>query len=212
MQYSHTAEYGGITIGVLEDQHGRLWFFAQEIAHAYGAKDSYQVTRYVRDKYKATIDIRTITPIFGRVNEINYPLFERVVNENQTMFDRSIKHKPYRSLINEYGLYEFMMRGNTAKAEQFREWVVEELLPAVRRGETISTEGTPMQGVQDMTGNAALVGRIEILEGVVGELTAELKSLREDRDYWRTVAQGLSKTEIHVYGDPIVADLIGNAG
>ena len=210
LQYSHTAEYGGITVGVLEDQHGHLWFFAQEIAQAYGARDAYNVTKYVRDKYKAKIDIRSINP-----------LFDRVINENQTMFDRSAGN-PNRSLISEYGLYEFMMRGNTARAEQFREWVVEELLPAIRRGEAISTDGTPMQDVQDMTGMAALVGRIEILErvnreqerinreqeGVIGTLVAEFKSIREDRDYWRTVAEGLSKTEVHIYGDPVMSDLI----
>ena len=87
----------------------------------------------------------------------------------------------------------------------------EELLPAIRRGEAISTDGTPMQDVQDMTGVAALVGRIEILEGTLGELLAELKSVYEDRDYWRTVAEGLSKTEVHIYGDPLMSDLINLA-
>jgi hypothetical protein len=68
-----------------------------------------------------------------------------------------------------------------------------------------------MQDVQDMTGVAALVGRIEILEGTLGELLAELKSVYEDRDYWRTVAEGLSKTEVHIYGDPLMSDLINLA-
>jgi len=197
MQYTHTAEYGGITVGVLEDQYGNSWFFAHEIAQAYGARHSHDVAKYVRDKYKVKIDIRSITPAFDRGND-----------EYDTIKDHSVNRNPHRLLISEYGLYEFMMRGNTQRAEQFREWVVEELLPAVRRGEAISTEGTPMADVQDMTGMAALVGRIEILEGVVGDLTAELKAVREDRDYWRTVAEGLSKTEYHIYGDPLVADII----
>ena len=189
MKFTHTADRGGITVGVLEDQHGHLWFFAHEIAQAYGSHNTNDVTRYVRDKYKSKINLRTMDTPFERVHS-------------------GRRDNGIRSIISEYGLYEFIMRGNTAKAEQFREWVVEELLPAIRRGEAISTDGTPMQDVQDMTGVAALVGRIEILEGTLGELLAELKSVYEDRDYWRTVAEGLSKTEVHIYGDPLMSDLI----
>lgn len=186
MDYAYSAEYGGITVGVLVDQDDDPWFFAHEVAQAYGARDSYAVTQYIKDQHKATLDVRTI------------PTFDW----------ESQGGTPKRVIISLKGLFTFMMRGNTPRAVEFQDWVIEELLPAIYNGDDVSLEGTPMESLQEETSLAGLVARIEILVNEVGELRAELQELREDRDYWRTVAMGMTSTEYHIYGDPIMADLI----
>lgn len=194
MKHTSTATYGDVTLGVLVDQHGEPWFFAHEIAKAYGSRHTNDVTKYVKDRFKAKVDIRDISTTFSDGSRIT------------TGMSRG---NPIRSVISLKGLFTFMMRANTKRAYKFQDWVTDELLPSIYKGEQVTLAGTPMQDVMDATGAAALVGRIEILESTVGELVAQLKSVSEDRDYWRTIAQGMARTEINVYGDSTLSDLTG---
>lgn len=207
MKHTRTATYGDVTVGVLVDQHGEPWFFAHEIAKAYGSRHTNDVTKYVKDRHKAKVDIRDISTTFidGNPNDITKGNVDR---PNTTIKGNGIGN-PIRSVISLKGLFAFMMRASTQRAVQFQDWVTDELLPSIYKGEQVTLAGTPMQDVMDATGAAALVGRIEILESTVGELVAQLKSVSEDRDYWRTIAQGMARTEINVYGDSTLSDLTG---
>lgn len=196
MKHARTATYGDVTVGVLVDQHGEPWFFAHEIAKAYGSRHTNDVTKYVKDRHKAKVDIRDISTTFSDGGPNNMIKGHGIGN-------------PIRSVISLKGLFAFMMRTNTQRAVQFQDWVTDELLPSIYKGEQVTLAGTPMQDVMDATGAAALVGRIEILESTVGELVAQLKSVSEDRDYWRAIAQGMARTEINVYGDSTLSDLTG---
>lgn len=83
---------------------GNPYFVGKDVATALGYKDPKNALKtHVRDKHKRR---GQITTPFGK----------------QTM-----------TLISEAGLYSLIMRSNLPKAEDFQDWVVEEVLPAIRK-------------------------------------------------------------------------------
>lgn len=91
------------TIRTLTDENGEIWFVARDVAIALG--------------YKNTRD--AISKHCKRVNSV--------------AFRDGNRGNPFVTIIPESDFYRLTMRSKLPSAEQFEEWVCEEVLPAIRK-------------------------------------------------------------------------------
>lgn len=83
---------------------GKPWFVAADVCYILGYSNSRDaVAKHVRDHQKGTSRIAT-------------PSGDQVF-----------------TIINEFGLYRLMMRARTVLADEFQDWVTDEVLPAIRK-------------------------------------------------------------------------------
>lgn len=102
--------------------------------------------------------------------------------------------------INESNVYRLVMRSKLPDAEKFQDWVVEEVLPSIRRDGgyiAASPEETPEQ----IMARALIIAqktieshkqKVQMLEGEVGTLQAERKILVPRAEYTNEVLQSTS--------------------
>ena len=201
MKYTHAAEYGGIALGVLEDQNGALWFFAHEITQPPGTPGSRKTIDKIPDKYTAQLEIGDIEKKFD-VSLTNLTLnsdtveFDDVDAANQATFAQITADNPYTTIVSENGIYDVVNDADESVGHEFRQWVREKLSPAVRRGQIITTEHTPIGAVQDISGLAALVGNVDV-DATTDPPHVTLVAAREDFFYWCTVAEGTRDNTRH---------------
>jgi anti-repressor protein len=97
------------------------YFVGKDIAEALGYKDTRQAIRnHVREKHKTSVEI-----LGG--GDLTPPLDKQTV------------------LIKEAGLYQLIMRSNLESAEEFQDWVIEEVLPSIRKTGSYSKKLTPLE-------------------------------------------------------------------
>ena len=85
-------------------QDGQIWFVGKDVATALGYSNSRKaLADHVKDNHKNTVTIR-----------------DGIGNPNKT-------------IIDEAGVYSLVMRSKLPQAEAFQEWVVGEVLPAIRQ-------------------------------------------------------------------------------
>lgn len=90
------------------------------------------------------------------------------------------------NLVSESGLYNLIFRSNKPEARAFRRWVTHEVLPALRRGETVSAPRTKTDALLAALGEVKNAdARQEIVVSLVG---AELGSEAEEK--LRTAIEG----------------------
>ena len=91
---------------------GQVWFVGRDVAKALGyKKPENALTMHVDDEDK-----------------------------NTTLIEGSNRGNPTRTLINESGLFSLILRSNMPTAREFKRWVTQEVLPAIRKtGEYRST-------------------------------------------------------------------------
>lgn len=82
---------------------GAPWFVARDLAKALDYRSASQFVRGVKAKYKQLLPVAT-------------------AGGEQMM-----------TAVNEAGLYLAALRAKTDRAEPFQEWVVDEMIPAIRR-------------------------------------------------------------------------------
>jgi prophage antirepressor-like protein len=104
--------YDGVTLNIvkiLDD----IWFRAKDITAALGYKNTeHAVKRHVKDKYKRTLENLTPPETGGEVD------------------------RPYRkdtTYMNEYGVLQLVMKSKLPSAETFQDWIIEEVIPSIRR-------------------------------------------------------------------------------
>lgn len=84
---------------------GEPWFVAKDVCDALGYGNNRDaLSKHVRHKWKNTVAIRD-----------------------------GILGNPYRTIISEPGLYSLILKANTPNAEQFQDWVCEDVLPSIRK-------------------------------------------------------------------------------
>lgn len=99
---------------------GKLWIIARDIFNYIGLKNPYFAIKKLRDCDKTKIAAR----------------------------DLNINRPWHLTLISEQGMYAVLMRSRKPKAQAFREWVADEVLPALRK-ECLTTITEPVQEVED---------------------------------------------------------------
>ena len=97
----------GVTLRVLMGSDGEPWFVARDVAKALGYEDpSRAVVEHCKKSVKTTI---LVNNQYGKKTPLN------------------------QSIIPESDLYRLVMRSNLPDAVRFQDWVVEEVLPAIRK-------------------------------------------------------------------------------
>ncbi len=110
----------GLTLG------GKPYFVGNDAANALGYKDTVNALKtHVPKKFKCVINAKTLQQMASESKGGDSPVFE---------FDspRGL------TFINEAGLYKLILRSNLPAAEEFSDWVCEEVLPAIRETGTYS--------------------------------------------------------------------------
>lgn len=110
----------GLTLG------GKPYFVGNDAATALGYKDTVNALKtHVPKKFKCVINAKTLQQMASESKGGDSPVFE---------FDspRGL------TFINEAGLYKLILRSNLPAAEEFSDWVCEEVLPAIRETGTYS--------------------------------------------------------------------------
>ena len=115
MQIFNNEKYGAVRTVV--DKTGKIWFFGEDIVEDLGYNletNSYTtfIKRFVKDKYKLKVDSKTQ---LQNVIKLNY------------------KELGQRGgyLINEYGVIQLVMNSPLPQAEEFQDWIIEEVIPSV---------------------------------------------------------------------------------
>ena len=97
-----------------------VWFFGRDVVECLGYEVStksytHYVKQYVRDKYQLKMN-NTDLVLFG------------MNNDETSLFKIGRKGEV---LINQYGIIQLVMGSSLPQAEQFQDWIIEEVIPSV---------------------------------------------------------------------------------
>lgn len=97
-------QFHTMTVSTITDDNGNPWFVAADVCEALGLSNvSQSLTRL-------------------KSNQISDIILNDVTGREQS-----------RKIINEAGLYKLAMRGRKKIAEEFQDWISEEVIPAIRK-------------------------------------------------------------------------------
>lgn len=103
--------YNNYEIRVIIDKHGDPWFNAQDVAISLGYKNpKHAIQQSVDIKYRVSL------------SHISYDI---------TKYKQNARHNA--TYLSEAGLYYLMMFSKLKSARKFRDWVLEEVLPSIRK-------------------------------------------------------------------------------
>lgn len=77
-------------------------------------------------------------------------------------------------IINEYGLYHFLVRSEKEKAKPFRRWVTHEVLPSIR------SNGGYISGQEHMSDIEVLANAVLVAQNVIKQKEAKIEALQEE--------------------------------
>ena len=101
-----------------------VWFKAKDVATVLGyVQSDHAIKRHVRAKYKITLTNLYTRPLVSAGLVVRDKCGRITKNDNQD-------HTIY---INEHGVYSLVMKSKLSGAEKFQDWVIEEVLPSIRR-------------------------------------------------------------------------------
>ncbi|CAB4008218.1 Hypothetical predicted protein [Paramuricea clavata] len=131
---------GNKKIPIVESDDGTIYFAAKELALTLGyTRPNEAVTTNTRERMRTTLG-----EIRGTVT-------------NRTPFDVRGGEQPNTVFITESGLYRLLMKSRLPVAEQFQDWISEDVLPSIRK-----------------TGKYALPGVMKAIDNVKDEELCEL--------------------------------------
>ena len=105
------------------------WFRGKQVAQLLGYKNTVDaVANHVKEKNKLSYDvlIQKIAPQENRDTK-------NMGIANHTPHFKKNDYDPQTIFINEPGLYSLIMRSKMPYAEEFQEWVTEDVLPTIRK-------------------------------------------------------------------------------
>ena len=104
------------------DEHDVIWFVGKDIATILQYNEpSVIISRYIKDKHKKILKAKDLSKTF-EVAKI-------------AISKKSNKGGAKRiTFIDESAVYKLIARSNMPKAEEFQDWVFEEVLPLIRKG------------------------------------------------------------------------------
>lgn len=100
------------------------WFIGKDVATILGYKNvSDALSKHVRDRHRKTLTYK---------------------ETRNSRLSKLWSHGSYKSkvLVNEPGLYELISHSKLPEAEEFQDWVYEEVLPSIRKHGIYATETT----------------------------------------------------------------------
>lgn len=112
------AEFGKIRVITIN---GEPLFAGKDVATALKYSDTFSALKqHVPDKFKRVINAKTLEQMASQSKTGESPVLEFDTPRGLTF-------------INEAGLYKLIFRSNLPKAEEFSDWVCEEVLPSIRK-------------------------------------------------------------------------------
>ncbi|MFJ8624297.1 Bro-N domain-containing protein [Kitasatospora sp. NPDC093550] len=103
---------------------GAPWFVTTDVCQVLGRGNAAQAVKGLDDHQHRTVDMRSVTVTKSDSHD---------VSAGRKLYSHA---NPYLRVMNEGGLYTLLMRSNKASSKPVRDWVTEELLPSIRRGDT----------------------------------------------------------------------------
>ncbi|MFJ3787811.1 Bro-N domain-containing protein [Kitasatospora sp. NPDC090091] len=103
---------------------GEPWFVTADVCRILGRGNPTDAVKVLEPHQHCTVDLRSVTLVPNK----GYP-----VSAVRKAYGRG---NPLIGVVNETGLYGLLMRSDKPSAKQFQQWVTEDLLPSVRRGDT----------------------------------------------------------------------------
>ena len=115
------------------------WFIAKEVATILGyTKTEKAVNKNVKPKNQKMLSNAECKNIFGDMIAIinednNSKTLENTEDSRVSLEGHSNFNSRGMKIINEAGLYSLVLRSRKTEAEAFQDWVVEEVLPSIRK-------------------------------------------------------------------------------
>ncbi|WP_051740550.1 Bro-N domain-containing protein [Kitasatospora sp. MBT66] len=103
---------------------GEPWFVTADVCRILGRGNPTDAVKVLERHQHRTVDLRAVTLV---------PTEGRSVSADQKAYRRG---NPILGVVSEAGLYGLLMRSDKESARPFRDWITDELLPSVRRGDT----------------------------------------------------------------------------
>ncbi|MFD9686705.1 Bro-N domain-containing protein [Kitasatospora sp. NPDC059088] len=103
---------------------GEPWFVTADVCRVLGRGNAAQAVKGLENRQHRTVDMRSVT--ITKSDSCD-------VSAGQKLYSHA---NPFLRVVSEAGLYSLLMRSNKTTSKPFRDWVTEELLPSVRRGDT----------------------------------------------------------------------------
>lgn len=103
---------------------GAPWFVTADVCRVLGRGNPTDTVKVLEFHQHRVVDLRSVTLVRNKGYD---------VPPGQKAYRRG---NPLLGVVSEAGLYGLLMRSDKNAARPFREWVTEELLPSVRRGDT----------------------------------------------------------------------------
>lgn len=162
MKFENGPVVGSVLMTIID---GKEWFLAKTTANMLGYSSARKaIHTHVNGKYKQNVYVHEMTICVGSYHSGN---IQEVVKVNNNV-----------SLINEAGLYQLIFASKLPKAEEFREWVFEDVLPNLRKnGAYIVTLAEDDERSLLTKANSALQLALEKAQDKVQILTGDISSL-----------------------------------
>ncbi len=110
-------EFGELTT-IMNEKSGKVMFIAKEVGTMWGHTNMKQVVSRILNKSEYLI-----------IKKSEYPKFFEPLVSNGVLPTKAQRIQ----LVTESGLYKLALSSNLEKAKPFRDWVTEEVLPAIRK-------------------------------------------------------------------------------
>lgn len=150
---------------------GDVLFVARDVAVALGYADTSQA---IRDNCKRAKSLKDMDPSAG------------LVHANQ-----ALTLDPKTKLIPESDVYRLVMRSKLPSAERFQDWVVEEVLPTLRKTGKYSAEPEykiPQTYLEALEAHLEALKRVEVLEHQIEEQETVIETLEPKAQFHDEVA------------------------
>lgn len=104
---------------------GDPWFVTADVCAILDRGSASRASRGLDPEDTKTVDMRSVCLTKSQAYD---------VSAGRKLHSRG---NPFLSVVSEAGLYTLLMRSNKRSAKSFQAWVTQELLPSVRRGDTV---------------------------------------------------------------------------
>lgn len=149
---NHLIKFKENTINFILDKQGNPWFFVRDILKILEYKD-------IKDVIKNNIKKENKTKII------------KINKEYKTIFGSEMH--PHTICVNEFGLYDLILKSKMKKAERFRKLVITKILPSIRQFGYYEVGNKEKQELKEF--NQKLNDKVKILNKKINTLENNMK-------------------------------------
>lgn len=151
-------DFNGKELNVFLDEKENIWFYGIQVAEILEYVNPRDNISKLKGKYKLTMSKKSFKDSMGDINSSNLLLFmgdkEKVNDENKdvtSLLWNKTNDNTNKTLISEAGFYRLIFGSKLKEAEKFTDWVVEDVLPSIRKTGKYKKQEDTTPVVQDNT-------------------------------------------------------------